>query len=65
MSRKKIVAFEAPPISPEERERVHGEMERRVEEARRNGVYEQLLALRGKVTWSYTWEELRDKDPQE
>jgi hypothetical protein len=61
MGRKKVVPIEVPMITPKERERVRAEMDRRIEEASRNGVYERILALEGKVDWVTPYEELRDK----
>jgi hypothetical protein len=50
-------------LTPEQKAAARAEMDRKVEEAQRNGVYESLRELRGKVKWSISWEELRrDED---
>lgn len=36
-------------VTPEERAKGRAEMLERIEEARRNGVYENIISLRGKV----------------
>jgi hypothetical protein len=36
-------------VTPEEREKSRAEMLKRIEEASRNGVYEKIISLRGKV----------------
>ena len=49
-------------LTPEQKAAARAEAEKRVEEARRNGVYERALELVGKVKWSISWEELRRED---
>jgi hypothetical protein len=56
MARKKAKADEDPwayyrsiQLTPKEKAELRVELERRVEEARRNGVYEKLLSFAGKV----------------
>lgn len=49
-------------LTPEEKALARAETEKRVEQARRDGVYDQLLALRGTIRWSMSWQELRGKD---
>lgn len=50
-------------LTPEQKAAAHEEAVRRAEEARRNGVYERVLGMKGKVQWSISWEELRhDED---
>jgi hypothetical protein len=52
-------------LTPEQKAAARAEVEKRVEEARRNGVYERLLDLVGKVKWSVSWEQLRREDDDE
>lgn len=49
-------------LTPEEKALARAEVEKRVEQARRDGVYERLLELRGTIKWSMSWQELRGKD---
>lgn len=52
-------------LTPEEKEEARREMETELERARASGVYERLLALRGKVKFSLTYEEMADKVPND
>jgi hypothetical protein len=52
-------------LTPEQKAAGRAELEKQIEEARRNGVYERVLSLFGKVKWSVSWEELRREDDDE
>lgn len=49
-------------ITPEERAAVRAEMEKEMERARREGVYERLLEWVGKVEWPDSVREAREED---
>lgn len=49
-------------LTPEEKALARAETAERVEQARRDGVYERVLEMRGTVQWSMSWQELRGKD---
>lgn len=52
-------------LTPEQKAEARARLEEQVAEARRNGVYERVLGLIGKVKWSGSWEELRREDDEE
>jgi len=52
-------------LTPEQKAAARAELEKKIEEARQNGVYERVLGLVGKVKWSVSWEELRREDDDE
>ena len=57
--------WKAVQLTPEEKEEARREMATELERARASGVYERLLALRGKVKFSLTYEEMADKVPND
>ena len=57
--------WKAVQLTPEEKAEARREMEIELERARASGVYERLLALRGKVKFSLTYEEMADKVPND
>lgn len=57
--------WKAVQLTPEEKEEARRDMEIELERARASGVYQRLLALRGKVKFSLTYEEMADKVPND
>ena len=51
-------------LTPEQKAAARAELKKLGEEAKRNGVYEGLLGLIGKVKWDVSWEELRREDDE-
>jgi hypothetical protein len=49
-------------LTPEQKASARAEVEKRVAENAANGVYKDLLAMRGKIKWSIPLEDLRDDD---
>ncbi|MEA2490903.1 MAG: hypothetical protein QOH21_2695 [Acidobacteriota bacterium] len=49
-------------LTPEQKAEARARMRDKADEAARNGFYQDLLAMRGKVTWPVSWEELRDEE---
>lgn len=54
--------YSAMQLTPEQKAEARARMREKADEAARNGFYEDLLAMRGKVTWSVSWEDLRDDE---
>ena len=50
-------------LTPEQKAELRAIMQKKIERARAEGVYERLMELRGKVKWDLDLEELRrDRD---
>ncbi|HKR64773.1 MAG TPA: hypothetical protein VJZ00_13660 [Thermoanaerobaculia bacterium] len=49
-------------VTEEQRRAVHEQMKADGERAKRDGVFERVRALRGKIKWSVSLEELRKDD---
>lgn len=49
-------------LTPEEKSAARAELAQIGGQARRDGVYDELKKMIGKVKWSITWEELRKDD---
>jgi hypothetical protein len=48
-------------LTPEQKAEARARVRETADEAARKGFYQDLLAMRGKVTWSASWEDLRDE----
>ena len=57
--------WKAVQLTPEEKEELRRLTQIEIDRARASGVYERLLALRGKVKFSLTYEEMADKVPND
>lgn len=55
--------WKAVQLTPEEKAEAQRLTQIEIDRARASGVYERLLALRGKVKFSLTYEEMADKVP--
>ena len=54
--------YEALQLPPERRAAARRQLEERVEEARKAGVYERAREIAGTVKWSFAWQALRTED---
>ncbi|MFL6245061.1 MAG: hypothetical protein ACJ74H_03480 [Thermoanaerobaculia bacterium] len=54
--------YQALQLTPEQKAAARQRAERRVEQARRDGVYERAREIAGTVKWSLSWQELRDDE---
>ena len=57
--------WKAMQLTPEEKAELRRLTQIDIDRARAEGVYERLLALRGKVKFSLTYEEMADKVPHD
>ncbi|MCU1350381.1 MAG: hypothetical protein JWO56_3411 [Acidobacteria bacterium] len=61
MARKMVAPIEVPQLTPAQKAAARAELQKIIDRAAADGVYERLLALEGKVNWPTPYEELRDK----
>jgi hypothetical protein len=54
--------YQAIQLTPEQKAAARRRAEERVEQARRDGVYERAREIAGTVKWSIPWQELRDDE---
>jgi hypothetical protein len=54
--------WQAIQLTPEEKAAARAELEERLAKAKANGVFERIAALRGKIKWTITYEEMADKE---
>jgi hypothetical protein len=54
--------YQSVQLSPEQKTAARAELAQIAGQARRDGVYDELKKMIGKVKWSVTWEELRKDD---
>lgn len=52
-------------LTPEEKAQARAEAQRELDRARATGVYERIPALRGKVKFSLSYEEMAGKDDRD
>jgi len=51
--------YRAAQLTPEQQAEAHEVVLRKVEQARRAGVYEQVIEIAGTVKWESDWQQLR------
>ncbi|MBV9496427.1 MAG: hypothetical protein JOZ54_19430 [Acidobacteria bacterium] len=49
-------------LTPEQKAAARAEVQKQIDRAKAEGVYEKLLELSGNIAWSISVEELRDKE---
>ena len=49
-------------LTPEQKAEARAEAQKEIDRAARDGVYEEMSKLRGKIKWSLTLDELRKDD---
>ncbi|HWS70550.1 MAG TPA: hypothetical protein VN605_00485 [Thermoanaerobaculia bacterium] len=61
MVKKKAIPLKSFELTPEQKAAARAELQKLIDKAAADGVYEKFAALEGKVNWSMTYEELHDK----
>jgi hypothetical protein len=57
-----LAEYQALQLTPEQKESARADLAKKIEAARRDGVYERAREIAGTVEWSLSWQELRGKE---
>ena len=61
MVTKRLIPLRPLELTPEQKAAARAELQKRIDHAAVEGVYERWLAFEGKATWPMPYEEIRDK----